>query len=369
MKKIVSVLCMSALLLAGCGEKAAPPVESTATPEPVAKYTETDFTALPDEGFVLRDNLTVTSIERNMEGKPTMYCMESGMDDTENPYAQVLQYTLEGDQGWEMEVIGQKSLAKRVRQAAKAGATSFQMPFIHRGDDGNLYGLLKVAKGEDEGAASYEYSMLQLEEEEDNFYEVPLEMKASAEGGTDYSKDEIIKFHVMEDGTPMVVFRGGTMLQFDSDSGAQTNVCSPVPDYAMERNVGYGDQEFIYYSATENLFGVLDKDSLTVTGTFGKEIEEEDRGREWCFDTSTEEWQMYAFNTSGLYRISKSANRASATRMSSEGDFASLADATVYDVQVDSQENVYLLIRREAEEASYESQWEFGVVRYDKQKQ
>ena len=365
-KRIICTFIISAVMLAGCGKTDAQPSQPMAAPETVTQYEETDFTVLPDEGFYFQDTLNVTALERNLEGNPAMYCMEGGVDDTGEPYAQVLEYSLVQEGEWEMKVIGQNSLAKRVKRAEKVGNVDiFIMPFIVRGDDGNLYALLQTGQQQDSGGTNYEYSVLQLEEETDSFYEVPLRMASDTDGGTDYSKEDVIKFHVMEDGTPMLVFRSGAMIQFDPDSGAQTAVYSTVPDNALEKNVGYGEREFIYYSATAKMLGILDMDTMTVAGHFGEEIDEEYRGREWCFDTNTEEWQMYAFNTSGIYRVSESVSQASATRLSGEGNFDGLTGATIYDVQVDSAQNVYLLIRRESEDSSdYMRQWEFGVITY-----
>lgn len=121
----------------------------------------------------------------------------------------------------------------------------------------------------------------------------------------------------------------------------------------------------VYYSLGKKKFIILDSDTLSETEEFGTEISEENRNYEWYFDVDTSQWQMYAFNQSGLYGISDFGKKASALRLSSQGDFDDLADADIYDVMVGNQQQVYVLIRypQEGTDTSEEN-WEYAVAKY-----
>ena len=127
--------------------------------------------------------------------------------------------------------------------------------------------------------------------------------------------------------------------------------------YAMEKKN--------FYSSSSKLLGVLDLETMTVARNFGEEIEESYRKREWLFDTHTDDWTMYGFNTSGLYSIRLTGKNASIQRISRDNSFDSLTDVTLYDALVDENQNVYALIRKKAEDSyEYQNMWEFGVAKF-----
>ncbi len=304
-----------------------------------------------------------------------MYLMEGGLDESDEPYAQIIRYSLSEQGEWDMNMLCAESLTKRVK---RTDGRAFALPYICRGDDGNLYALLQIGgiteedngqqyePPEEEDTAAPEYSVLQLDEEKDSFYEVPLQTDNGGDDETEGNKgsDKVNQFHVMEDGSPFLVFGAGKAVFFDAETGAVTST-ETVTDRAFEKNVGFGEQEFIYYSSASKLFQVMDKDNMTVRTTFGQEIEESDRGKDWYFDTHTDDWLMYAFNMSGLYQIGEQGKKMTISALSEYGSFDGLNGATIYDVLVDEQENVYVLIRRQAEDSyAYDERWDFGIVKY-----
>lgn len=104
---------------------------------------------------------------------------------------------------------------------------------------------------------------------------------------------------------------------------------------------------------------------MTVVNTFGEEIQEDYRKREWYYDTHAEDGSIFGFNTSGLYSIRLAGKKVTVQKISRDSSFDSLADATIYDVLVDDEKNIYILIRKRPE-GSYEYQdlWEFGVYKF-----
>ena len=101
------------------------------------------------------------------------------------------------------------------------------------------------------------------------------------------------------------------------------------------------------------------------TSEFGDDISEDNKKYEWYFDSDTTNWQMYAFNLSGLYRFSDFGQKTSATRLSADGNFDSLADDVIYDVLVGANQELYLLVRRtNKSQIESETTYDSGVIKY-----
>ncbi len=291
-----------------------------------------------------------------------------------------MEYTLNGDGNWQTKEICKEQLLKRLREETQY---ILDFPYIRRGDDGNLYVLLRRSDGEQDAGRIMgqpqeedrfcEYFLLSVDEANNRFSEVKLQTKITNDEGTevDYAKEhDVTSFHVREDGTAFLVFSGASAMWFDSITGTQTNFCPTIADSAFGKKVAYGETQMIYYSSSHKLFGILDSDTLAVSSYFGKEIPEEDRKYEWYFDTDTTTWQTYAFNQSGLYLINDSGKKASAILLSGANNFDTLADADIYDVLIGAGEELYVLLRRPSEDDSNfdETLWEYGIVRYRPQK-
>lgn len=377
MKKMKKSICMMffagmmGIALCGCGEEEGNAAVST-QPETV-KYEETDFAVLPDESITTPEGmLTVNTLQRDREDRVAMYVPEMGMEDGEY-YQQVTEYALDQNGNWERKNICEKSLTKRVIK--QGGSWINSIPYVIRGDDGELYALLQmewpVTVGEEpteedeESTPSVRYSVLQLDEEQDQFYEVSLRLEDRSLSEVDTSPAMLKKFHVMEDGTLFFVFGNRSAVQFDADSGAPVAVCENIPDNAFAQNVCYGDKQFVFYSLSNKLLNILDLDTMTITKTFGEDVPEDDRKKEWCFDTHTNDWNMFGFNLSGLYSIRPVGKNVSIQKLSRDGSFDKLEDATIYDIQVDEEKNVYILLRKRPDDSyDYQNAWEFGVYKY-----
>jgi hypothetical protein len=360
--------CLAGIVLSGCGKQAQE--ESAAGQlQQSLSYKEGERSAIPDEGIInASDMLEVSHLDRNREGNTAMYVPEWGSDE-EGDYFQITEYTLDKDGNWERKDICEKSLTKRVIK--KRSEWLYSVPYVCRGDDGELYVLLQMDWGEQESDGQDEdktvpaqFSVLRLDEEQDSLDEISLRLDDSSLQGLDLSGDTWNKFHVLEDGTLFLVFGRRIAVQFDADSGAPIAVSENVPDNAFSKNVCYGEKEFIYYSTTSKLLSVLDLETLTISNTFGGEIDEDVRKKEWYFDTNTENGDMYAFNSSGLYMMKQSGKNTQAEKISKEGAFEDLAEATIFDVQIDAEKNVYVLFRKKDQENAFDDTWDFGVMKY-----
>lgn len=357
-KRIGVIVLLFVLLLTSCGREDAQTVKKSVETDRKISYREQEFCPLPYDGFYDGDMLHVTNLERNQEGLPAMYCLEMGWDAVTSVYAQITEYSLSAKGNWTQKVIGKKSLTKKLKKNSEA---VFDMPFITRGDDGNLYALLQTGN-EDKKT----YSVLQMEEDADTLYEVKLQKDYADEDSMALWQDDIAQFHVMEDGEIYLIFTGGSVMSFDPDSGAPLFVSVSVPDSALCGQVGFLEHAFVYYSSSAGLFGMLDRETMTVSGTFGNEIAENRRGREWHFDTNTDNWNTYAFNTLGLYALDEKGKKMTTVCLSEDHAFSSLEEAVIYDVLVDAKETVYLLVRQKAESGDDRTEaWNYGVVKWE----
>lgn len=384
-KRRIVIICASLILfLTACGGQEGAGDTNTVAKDSKIRYVQGDYFTLPDEDFYDGEILNITDLDRDMKGNPAMYRLDRDRDDNGEAYAEIEENSLNSKGEWDMKVICTKSLSKLFREKEAKGVYDTTALFISRGDDGNLYTLLQFGgEGLEEDGGPFagrdsakpdtaqeeqpgvSYSVVRLDEDTDKIRELPLQF--DSEKKDMYLSEKVLKFHVFEDGTPLLAFNNSMAVMFDGESGMQTTVDSTVPDGAFNRNVAFGEQDIIYYSSTAKAFGSLDLDSMTVTKNFGGEIEERYKGKEWYYDIRPENSQMYAFNTSGLYQIRELGKTTEVSMLSLEGSFATIEDKTLYDVLVDENEAVYLLVRKEADESTeYEKLWEYGIEKYQK---
>ena len=363
MKRLLVMLCVGAMLVTGCGSGGSETSEPTEKPSQGNKYVEQDFYSVPDE-LLDEDEIQVTDLQTNAEGEPALYQYAVGSDDEDDTGCSIYEYTLNSAGDWQTKQYGRKALTKLVKKTMEGSVDSVDLPYVSRGDDGNLYALMQV-KLYDENANPFEkqsgaseYYLLTIDENSNAVQKTKLQTKVEENGSeTDYAKEyDVTEFHVTEDGTPMLVFNSSSAMWFDSVSGTRTNLCESVSDGAFSKRVGYGENEIVYYSMSQ---------TLSCTSEFGDDISEDNKKYEWYFDSDTTNWQMYAFNLSGLYRFSDFGQKTSATRLSADGNFDSLADDVIYDVLVGTNQELYLLVRRtNKSQIESETTYDSGVIKY-----
>lgn len=372
MKRIIFSICLLALIFTGCNASEGENDKNAKKQEQTKAYVGDSIVVLPDENLYEEDILHVTDLQMNLQGEPALYQLESATNEDGDEYMAIVEHTLNRDGNWQKKEYCEKQILKLLQDEVE-----HNVDFLHvqRGDDGNLYVLVKRsdeplgfsgAMGNFEERTFCEYSVLGIDESNNSFVEVKLDTKIMDEEGKEVNyalEHEVTAFHVMEDGTTFLVFDGSAAMWFDGVTGTQTNFCPTIADSAFGKRVAYGEAQILYFSTGSNLFGILDNETLTVSNNFGEEIPENDRKFEWYFDTDTTTWQTYAFNQSGLYRISDFGKKASATLISNKGNFDKLADATIYDVLVGANEELYVLVRCPSD--GDDGGFDFGVLRYE----
>lgn len=377
MKRIIALICMLIICMVGCGKGEGDKSESTAAPKTGKAYTEESFSSLPNENELYdEERLNVTDLQTNMQGEPALYQVITDTDENDEDYSAICEYTLNSEGNWQTKEIVRKPLTQLVTKIfQEKSVDEVDIPHVTRGDDGNLYALLKIVDagsqpipmGSDEKLPTH-YRVLSIDESGNSIQEVELKTKVEVDGEeVDYATEyDVSEFHVMEDGTYFVVFNASSAMWFDAVSGVQTNFCASIADSAFGKHVGYGESDLVYFSMSKKKFGILDGQSLTLTSEFGDDIPEKDRNYEWYFDTDTTSWQMYVFNQSGLYLLGDLGKKTSVTQLSTTGNFDSLADSNIYDIKVGSNQELYLLVRQASKENEDSgTSWDYGVIKYE----
>ena len=258
MKRLLVMLCVGAMLVTGCGSGGSKTSEPTEKPLQGNKYVEQDFYSVPDE-LLDEDEIQVTDLQTNAEGEPALYQYAVGSDDEDDTGCSIYEYTLNSAGDWQTKQYGRKALTKLVKKTMEGPVDSVDLPYVSRGDDGNLYALMQV-KLYDENANPFEkqsgaseYYLLAIDENSNAVQKTKLQTKVEENGSeTDYAKEyDVTEFHVTEDGTPMLVFNSSSAMWFDSVSGTRTNLCESVSDGAFSKRVGYGENEIVYYSMSK----------------------------------------------------------------------------------------------------------------------
>lgn len=360
------VFSMSVLTLTGCGDKEEPTtkLDEKKQESKLKSYEEKEFTTLTDDAFFEGDRLLVDRIYKDTEGRPAIYKYCPALDDDSEASAYIQRYSLTEEGNFEDDTFGIEYLSKFRK---KYGGEYFTMPFITRGDDGNLYGLMRIGgtaeddmmgglkKGsygrlqEDENV-QYKYVVIDLNEESKDLVCVELQTDCETEGVTAKMFNSVTEFHVFEDGTYMLSTKDGLSAFFDVDTGFMNNAVVPVVDSATSKKVGYGEQNLLYYSNKEGIFKVLDKESLEVVSKVGENIDESERKYEWHFDSSNDNGAVYALSASGLYSLSDSGQKFSLDKACEGKAFESLKGETIYDFTMDSDGGIYVLMRKEVGE-------------------
>ena len=113
------------------------------------------FYSVPDE-LLDEDEIQVTDLQTNAEGEPALYQYAVGSDDEDDTGCSIYEYTLNSAGDWQTKQYGRKALTKLVKKKTMEGSVdSVDLPYISRGDDGNLYALMQV-KLYDENANPFE---------------------------------------------------------------------------------------------------------------------------------------------------------------------------------------------------------------------
>lgn len=238
----------------------------------------------------------------------------------EEYFATLTRWTLMETNDWKQEELCENSLSEFLNQKyEQIGWKWFKLNQFCRGDDGSLYGIFtycvkEMAKG-GEGEESVDtemetqrYSVLQIDEENDQIFEIPLadfvhtqEVRFRLEEDT-ASGIDFTDYHIFEDGNILLIYTesGGEYGKLvDGETGQTLQELGNIVN--GRKRFAFGENELIFFSGENNQFRVLSIPDLTEDNVFGSQLSEEVTSKEWQYYTNPDTWELFLCNETGVY--------------------------------------------------------------------
>ncbi len=253
------------------------------------------------------------------QGKPAVYYNNFSIEGEEY-FETLTRWTLTEANDWKQDELCENSLSEFLNQKyEQIGWKWFKLNQFRRGDDGSLYGIFtycvkEVSKGE-EGEESVDtemetqkYSVLQIDEENDQIFEIPLvdfvhtqEVKFRLE--EDFASGiDLTNYHIFEDGNVLLIYTesGGEYGKIvDGETGQTLTELGNIVN--GRKRFAFGESEIIFFSSENKQFRVLGIPELTEDNTFGSQLSEEVSGKEWHYYTNPDTWELFLCNETGVY--------------------------------------------------------------------
>lgn len=205
----------------------------------------------------------------DLQGKPAVYSSDFTLEDDEYN-ATISRWTLDEKGNWESDELCDVSLSEFLNNKYEQKEwTRCKVQNFRRGDNGNLYAVFVYyekadieVNGEVTDGIAEKYSILEIDEENDSVYEIPLEAAPAVK--EDFGKREawevdwITDYHVYEDGNILLICGesgGGYGYYIDGETGKTLNDLGSV--ISSKTRFAYGESELIFYSKGLKSFQVL----------------------------------------------------------------------------------------------------------------
>ena len=339
-------------------------------PDPLqtANASASDYLGASFEGFVA-----------DLQGRPAVYSSNFTLEDDEY-YATVTRWTLDEKGNWESDELCDVSLSEFLNNKYEQKEwTRCKVQNFRRGDNGNLYAVFVYyekadieVNGEVTDGIAEKYSILEIDEENDSVYEIPLEaapaVKEDFGKRDDWEVDWITDYHVYEDGNILLICGesgGGYGYYIDGETGKTLKDMGSV--ISSKTRFAYGESELVFYSKGLKSFQVLSIPDLEEQNKFGASLGDDVLGKEWYFYMNPDDWKLYMFNGDTVYQTSNYQNSDEVEPVTSATTFDDLAQgqATVMDFFVGDQEDYYICLVETTEEYGMESS-SYRMVHYTK---
>lgn len=323
MTRWISIFLVCILALSGCGTgEADNGQQEIVIPEEenVGRYKVSEI-SVPDPLLPINSDASdyqgdsFEGFSSDPQGKPALYYNTFTIE-SEEYFASLTRWALTDTNEWKSEELCENSLGEFLNQKyEQVGWKRFQMDRFRRGDDGSLYAFFTYCVSEtsqDEGGKmemeTYKYSILQIDEENDQIFEIPL---------ADFSYSEEVRFRMNEgvpvgiDLTDYHVFEDGRILLIYTESGGEYGkIVDGETGQTLEemgnivngrKEFAFGESEIIFFSGENKQFRVLSIPELKEDNTFGSALSEEVTGKEWCYYTNPDTWELFLCNGTGIY--------------------------------------------------------------------
>lgn len=385
-RKLISIALACALVLGGCGNSETKKKEQTdvSKVKEEVRY-ESNEMSLPD--LLQTENASNMDYFGNsfdgfvadLQGKPAVYSSDITLEDEEYNAA-INRWTLDEKSNWETDQLCDVSLSEFLNNRYEQKEwMRCKIQNFRRGDNGNLYAIFVYyekadieVNGEVTDGVAEKYSILEMDEENDSVYEIPLEVAPQVRedfGRRDSVEvDWITDYHIYEDGNILLICGesgGGYGYYIDGETGKILNDLGSV--ISSKTRFAYGESEMMYYSKALKSFEVLSIPDLEEQNKFGENLGEDVLGKEWYFYMDPDTWQLYMFNGESVYRVPNYQSGQEIDSITSATTFDNLAEgrATVMDFFVGENEDIYICLVETTEEYGMESST-YRMVHYTK---
>lgn len=387
------VVCM--LVLSGCGTEEADnesqhimmsgkeesgryKVSEINVPDPLDPQNKdgSDYQGEDFEGFV-----------NDLQGKPALYYHTFTLEGEEY-FASVTRWALSDTNEWKVEELCENSMSEFLNQKYEQVVLWkwFRIEKFRRGDDGSLYALFTycipdtVQEGETTTELeTYKYSVLQIDEDNDQIFEIPL---------SDFDYSEEVRFRMDNDVplgrdfTDYHVFEDGRILFLYTESGGEYGkIVDGETGQTMEelgnivngrRRFAFGESEIIFFSGENKQFRVLAIPDLKEDNTFGSTLSDDVSGKEWCYGMNPDTWELFLCNETGIYSAVSYLDSDEVECLTANTDLSALdpvvaGEANIKDFLVGENNDFYVCLMSTTESAGGVDENSYEIVHYEKE--
>lgn len=378
-KRVFSIFLICVFALSGCGSKEADkdlPETKMASEEADVRY---EIKELPVADPLLAENSGGSDYIGNdfegfvadASGNPAIYYSDISFDD-EQYYATITRYTISESMDWVSEELCENSLSEFLNNKyEQSGWQWCTLNNFKRGDDGNLYGIFIYAvketvmlEGEETEVISQKYSLLEIDEENDTVFDVPLDgviqVQSVAANGWDNKNetDWLSDYHIFEDGKVLLIggnAGGSSGYLVDGESGQLLNELGNIAN--GKKRFVYGESEVVFFSNGPNLFQVYAIPDMNEENTFGSLLDQEVIGKDWHFYMNPDTWELFLCNVTGVYKAENYQSSDVVDCLTVKTDMSEVFTdgAEVLDFLVGDEEDFYLCLQETTEEYGVET--------------
>lgn len=377
-RKLLSILLIGMLVLSGCGkeEKETQGQLSVSEEENKVKYEVSELT-IPDalqaenaqgSDYVGNDFQGFIS---DPQGKPALYYCSFSLENEEYSAA-VTRWTLAEETDWQDEDLCENSLSEFLNQKyEQVEWKRFQLDQFRRGDDGSLYGILtyyvKETKEEDGEMTEFEtqkFSILELDEENDRVFEIPIaDVSSSVEKenrpfGEEPTGIDFTNYHAFEDGNILLIYtesgsENGRMI--DGETGQTVHELGNIVN--GRRRFAFGESELIFFSNDSMKFQVLSMPDLEEQNVFGSQLNSEIISKDWFFSVNPDTWELFLCNETGVYQATGYQDSDDVTCLTSGTDMSALVEGEgmISDFYMADEKDFYVCLQETVEEYGEET--------------
>lgn len=380
------------LVLSGCGSEETPRTKQEVSIEEKKVRYKADELSLPESLLSQTEEASdyigeiFSGFTADVNGKPALYYGDFTIED-DVYHATVTRHSMDAAKNWDSEEICENSLSDFMdRKFEQTGWEHCELSQFRRGDNGSLYGIfcyyvIEEAETE-EGKKELEletYSVLEIDEENDRIYEIPLDIGPAPWDPNDYGASVNVKwlsdYHVFEDGSILVLSSdngGGTGYLIDSESGQVSKELGNV--VTGKRRFAIGENEIIFFSNKSNLFQVVSLPDMTELNTFGSKLGEDVMNKDWFFYMNPNTWELFMCNQSGVYKVNNYQSSDNVEWLTEKTDMSEIEDegSQILDFFVGAEDDFYICMMWESDVYDEETdstavdQKQFRIVHYSK---